>query len=66
MKDGQIVQLPDEVTENLMFTGVRLALVLCGDIAMKISLPALLGNLNISKMYFNDKFCYVLSGRKIR
>ena len=49
-----------------MFTGVRLALVLCGDIAMKPSLPASLGNFNISKLYFKDKFCYVLSGRKIR
>ena len=66
IKDGQIVQLPDEVMENLMLTGVRLTSVLCGDIAMKPSLPTSLGNFNISKMFFNGKFCYILSGRKIR
>ena len=49
-----------------MFTGVQVTSVLCGDIAMKPSLPASLGNFNISKMYFNDKFFYVLSGRHFR
>ena len=66
IKDGQVVQLPHKITENLLFIRVQVASVLCGDIAMKPSLPTALGNFNISKIFFNDKFCYIISGRKTR
>ena len=64
--DNKFLQVSDKSEELLTNTGLKIASILCADISVRPSLPKILGNFTISKIFFNSYWCYVLHGRKIR
>ena len=45
--------------------GLLVASVLCADMTGEPNLPKNMGQYNISKLYWEEKFVYILSGREI-
>ena len=64
--DNKFLQVSDKSEELLTNTGLKIASILCADISARPSLPKILGNFTISKIFFNSYWCYVLHSHQIR
>ena len=60
--NNKFIQVSPECEQLLINTGLKIASVLCSDISGAPSLPKVFGNFTVSKMFFNNYFCYILHG----